>query len=56
MKKKTVTRVAVLATWISFAAIAAEPSQPASGEEMYEAGANVSGLRDHFGVTEGGIR
>src|SRR3954454_23622534 len=40
MKKKTVTRVAVLATWISFAAIAAEPSHPAPGEEMYEAGAN----------------
>src|ERR1700743_1631452 len=39
MKKKTATLVAVLATGISFAALAAEPPRPAPGEEMYEAGA-----------------
>jgi hypothetical protein len=38
MKKNASMRVAA-AAWISSAAIAAEPSHPAPGEEMYEAGA-----------------
>ena len=40
MKKNAVTLVAVLAAWITFAAVGAEASHPAPGEEMYEAGAN----------------
>src|SRR4051794_40403951 len=38
--KKNALMLAAAAAWISFAAFGAEPSHPAPGEEMYEAGAN----------------
>src|SRR4051812_3919476 len=38
--KKNALMLAASAAWISLAGFAAEPSHPAPGEEMYEAGAN----------------
>jgi hypothetical protein len=42
MKKKTVTLLVVLAASLSFAALGAEATHPAPGEEMYEASASTT--------------